>query len=240
MTEAEQQDRGRDRRRHRRRTRGVAGADERGLYRGARRAAHGDAAGDPEARRQCRQEPVRFRRHDRSRLDRGPVRQGDGGLRPARRAVQQCRHGRAAGAISRISAWRSGRRWSNTNLTGAVSVHPARLPHHEGPDPARRPHHQQRLDLGARAAAVLGGLYLDQARHHRPDQGQQPRRPHVRHRGRPGRHRQCRDPDDRPHGRTACCSPTAARFRSRAWTPRRSAMPWPTWRACRSTPTCCS
>ena len=37
----------------------------------------------------------------------------------------------------------------------AVPVHPARVPHHEGPDPARRPHHQQRLDLGARAAAVL-------------------------------------------------------------------------------------
>ena len=85
----------------------------------------------------------------------------------------------------------------------AVPVHAARVPHHEGPDPARRPHHQQRLDLGARAAAVLVGLYLDQARHHRTDQGHQPRRPHVRHRGRPGRHRQCRDPDDRPHGRRA-------------------------------------
>ena len=30
------------------------------------------------------------------------VRQGDGSLRPARRALQQCRHGRAAGAVSRI------------------------------------------------------------------------------------------------------------------------------------------
>ena len=83
----------------------------------------------------------------------------------------------------------------------AVPVHPARLPDHEGPEPARRPHHQQRLDLGARAAAVLRGLYLDQARHHRPDQGDQPRRPRVRHRGRTDRHRQCRDANDRPHGR---------------------------------------
>ena len=51
----------------------------------------------------------------------------------------------------------------------ALPLHPARLPHHEGPDPARRPHHQQRLDLGARAAAVLLALYVHQARHHRPD-----------------------------------------------------------------------
>ena len=82
----------------------------------------------------------------------------------------------------------------------AIPVHPARLPHHEGPEPARRPHHQQRLDLGARAAAVLRALYLDQARHHRPDQGKQSRRPPVRHRGRADRHRQCRNPDDRPDG----------------------------------------
>jgi NAD(P)-dependent dehydrogenase (short-subunit alcohol dehydrogenase family) len=58
-------------------------------------------------------------------------------------------------------------------------VHPARLPHHEGPEAARRPHHQQRLDLGTCAATVLGGLHLDQARHHRPHQGFQPRRPDV-------------------------------------------------------------
>ena len=44
----------------------------------------------------------------------------------------------------------------------AVSVHAARVPDHEGPDPARRPHHQQRLDLRARAAAVLLALYVDQ------------------------------------------------------------------------------
>jgi putative proteasome-type protease len=44
------QDRGGDRRRHRRRTRRVAGADEGRLHRGARRAAHGDAGGDPQTR----------------------------------------------------------------------------------------------------------------------------------------------------------------------------------------------
>ena len=94
-----EQDRVGDRRRHRRRTRGVAGADGGGLHRGARRTADGDAARDQQARRKCRQEPCRFRRHGRSRLDRRPVRQGDGRLRPARRALQQCRHGRAAGAV---------------------------------------------------------------------------------------------------------------------------------------------
>ena len=52
------------------------------------------------------------------------------------------------------------------NLTGAVPLHAARLPHHEGPDAARRPHHQQRLDLGARAAADLRALHRDQARDH--------------------------------------------------------------------------
>src|SRR5205085_11580477 len=72
----------RNRRRHRRWTRGLAGVDEGRLHGGARRAAHGKTAGDAEARRSCRQEPSRLRRHDRSRIDRRPVRQGDGRLWP--------------------------------------------------------------------------------------------------------------------------------------------------------------
>ncbi len=40
--------------------RGIAGADERGLHRGARRAPHGDAGGNRQARRQRRQEPAPF------------------------------------------------------------------------------------------------------------------------------------------------------------------------------------
>ena len=133
-------------------------------------------------------------------LDRRPVRQGDGDLRPARRALQQCRHGRAAGQF-RGSQPRAVAGGGEHQPHRPVPVHPARLPHHEGPEPARRPHHQQRLDLGARAAAVLRGLYLDQACHHRSHQGLQSRRPQVRYRGRPGRHRQRRDADDRSHGR---------------------------------------
>ena len=99
-------------------------------------------------------------------LDRRVVRQGDGSLWPARRALQQCRHGRAAGEF-RGSQPRAVAGGGEHQPDRAVFVHPARVPHHEGPDPARRPHHQQRLDLGARAAAVLVGLYLHQARHHR-------------------------------------------------------------------------
>ena len=48
-----------------------------------------------------------------------------------------------------------------------VPVHAGSHQDHEGAEPARRPHHQQRLDLGARAAAVFGRLHLDQARGHR-------------------------------------------------------------------------
>ena len=58
----------------------------------------------------------------------------------------------------------------NTNLTGPFlcTQHAFRIMKDQ--TPARRPHHQQRLDLRACAAAVLVGLYLDQARHHGPDQ----------------------------------------------------------------------
>ena len=63
--------------------------------------------------------------------------------------------------------------------------------------PARRPDHQQRLDLGERAAPALGAVHGDEARDHRPDQVDLARRPRVRHRLRPDRHRQRRDRDDR-------------------------------------------
>ena len=44
----------------------------------------------------------------------------------------------------------------DTNLTGVLPVHAGGDPDHEGADPARRPDHQQRLDLGACAAAQFG------------------------------------------------------------------------------------
>ena len=106
--------------------------------------------------------------------------------------------------------------------------------------PHGRAHHQQRLGLGACAASGFGALHRDQARHHRPDQDAGARRPAVRHRLRPDRHRQCADrhggADD---GRRAAGQ---RHDRRRAGDGRRSASPMrsSTWPACRSTPTCCS
>ena len=75
-----------------------------------------------------------------------------------------------------------------------VPVHPGGHQDNEGPEPEGRAHHQQRLDLGAHAAAQLGRLHLDQARHHRADQVDLARRAQARHRLRPDRHRQRRTP----------------------------------------------
>ena len=121
-------------------------------------------------------------------------------LRPARRAVQQCRHRRAAGAARGPAATRPGRTWSATNLTGMFLCTQEAIKIMKAQNAARRPHHQQRLDLRARAAAALGRLYLDQARRHRPDQVDLARLPAIRHLLRPDRHRQRRDAADRAHG----------------------------------------
>ena len=94
-----------------------------------------------------------------------------------------------------------------------VSVHAGGVPHHEEPAAARRPHHQQRLDLGPCAAAQLGALHRHQARHHRPHQVDVARRPQVRHRLRPDRHRQCRAPRW-PRGWRRACRRRTARSRS--------------------------
>jgi len=175
------------------------------------------------ARRQYRQEPVRLRRHDQSRLDRGTVCQGDGQLRPA----GPCRFNNAGMGAPPVNFEDLGlEQWQavvNTNLTGPFlcTQHAFRII--EGPDPARGRIIKQRLDLGARAAAVFRGLYLDQARHHGPDQGDQPRWPHVRHRGRTGRYRQCGDADDRPHGSRRVAA-DGRKIPEPRWTPRRSAM----------------
>ncbi len=68
------------------------------------------------------------------------------------------------------------------NLTGAFLCLQEAFRLMKDPGSARRPHHQQRLDLGARAAAELGALHGDQARHHRADQVGLARRPEIRHR----------------------------------------------------------
>ena len=83
----------------------------------------------------------------------------------------------------------------DVNLTGVFLCTQEAFRMMKAPDAARRPHHQQRLDLGPCAAAELGALHGDQARHHRPDQVDRARRPQVRHRLRPDRHRQRRHRD---------------------------------------------
>ena len=81
----------------------------------------------------------------------------------------------------------------DTNLTGTFLCTQEAIKIMKDQQPRGRPHHQQRLDLGPRAAAELLALHVHQARDHRPDQVDRARRPEVRHRVRPDRHRQRRD-----------------------------------------------
>ncbi len=113
-------------------------------------------------------------------------------LRPARSPVQQRRAWRARRAHRRTDLRAmegGGRRQSQRRLSlRARSLRPD-----EAPEPAGRADHQQRLDLGPCAPAVLGPLYGDEARDHRPHQIDRPRRARPRHRLRPDRHRQRAD-----------------------------------------------
>ena len=111
----------------------------------------------------------------------------------------------------------------DVNLTGAFLCTREAFRVMRRAGPAGRPDHQQRLDLGARAAAALDRLHRDQARDHRPDQVDRARRPRVRHRLRPDRHRQRGHRHDRRDDRRACSRPTAASGPSRGWTSTTSA-----------------
>ena len=66
------------------------------------------------------------------------------------------------------------------------------------------------------------------------------RRPRLRHRLRPDRHRQRRDRDDRAHDARACRRRMASSRSRRAWTCATSPTPSSTWPACRWTRTSCS
>ena len=113
-------------------------------------------------------------------------------LRPARRAVQQCRRERA-GRSARGPHIRAVEERGGHQPDRHVPVHAGRIPHNEGSGATRRPHHQQRLDLGPRAAPELSALHLHQACRDRIDQVRLAGRPQVRHRVLPDRHRQCAD-----------------------------------------------
>ena len=196
-------DRSRHRRRHRHRQGRRAGADEGRLHRRARRPAQGQARRWSQGRRGRRESLVVADRRRRSGRDQGAVRRRCR-TRYGRLDVLFNNAGIGAPAVPiedlPFEKWKA---VVDTNLTGTVPVHPGGDPHHEGADAARRPHHQQRLDLGPHAAADVGRLYRDQARHHRPDQADLARRSRLRHLLRPDRHRQCRDAADRAHGARA-------------------------------------
>ena len=104
-------------------------------------------------------------------------------------------------------------------------------------EPPGRPDHQQRLDLGARAAARLRPLHRDQARDHRPDPHDRARRPPLRHRVQPDRHRQRRDRDGGAHGQGRAAGGWLDQGRAADGRRATSRAPWSTWRACRSMPT---
>ena len=98
---------------------------------GARRPAQGTARGGAEGRRRQRHRGA-DRREEWTPI-RSAVRHREGEIRPARRAVQQCRHGRAAGAVPRAAGREveGGRRHQPHR---AVRLHAGGLQDHEGPE----------------------------------------------------------------------------------------------------------
>ena len=192
------QGRDRHRRRHRHRQGGRAGAAARRLPRRARRPPDGAAgAGD---RRGRRRRPGRRWRSPTDVADPASVRALFARDRARRSAASTCCSTTPASARPAVAARgprpsSSGRAVVDINLTGAFLCTQEAFRLMKEQYAARRPHHQQRLDLGARAAAQLGALHGHQARDHRPHQVDVARRPQVRHRLRPDRHRQRRDRD---------------------------------------------
>ena len=129
----------------------------------------------------------------------------------------------------------------DTNLTGAFLCTQEAIRIMKAQIAARRAHHQQRLDLGACAAPELGALHRDQARHHRPHQ--------VDRRSTGASYDIACGQIDIGNAATEMTERMTIgraagrrldRRSSRAWTPSTSPTPSSTWRACRSTRTCCS
>ena len=179
-------------------------------------------------------------RRPRPGVDRGAVRGGQADLRPHRPVVQQRRHQHPRHPVrgSDLRAMVECRRGQPDRL---VPVRAARLPHDEGAGPARRPHHQQRLGLGACAAAQLDPLCRDQARADRADPVAVARRartttsPAARSTSatpRPTRN------EDTARGRLQATGQVEAE--ARIDVQRRRQRRRSTWPACRSKPTCCS
>ena len=178
----------------------------------------------PRSKRAGAQGARRADRRRRPEAGEGAVREDQGDLRPPRPALQQRRHRRARPVRSRTCTYEQWKAVVDVNLTGVFLCTQEAFRIMKEPDAARRPHHQQRLDLGARAAAELGALHRHQARRHRPDQDRRARRPQVRHRLRPDRHRQRRRPTmTAAHGEGRAPGQRHDRAASRSWTSSTSA-----------------
>ena len=113
-------------------------------------------------------------------------------------SVQQCRHQHPRHPVRGVDL-RAMVECRRGQPDGLVPVRAARLPHDEGAAAARRADHQQRLGLGACAAAQLHPLCRDQARADRAHPLVVARRARIQHRLRPDRHRQRRDDPQRGH-----------------------------------------
>ena len=130
--------------------------------------------------------------------------------------------------------------WSNVvavNLTGSFlcAQHAFRMMKDQ--HTARRTHHQQRLGLGACAAAEFGAVCVDQACADRADAGAVAGWARIRHRLRPDRHRQCRDHAQRRHRARPAAGQRQGRGRGAHRRQRSSHAAWPIWPACRWTRT---
>jgi hypothetical protein len=99
-----------------------------------------------------------------------------------------------------------------------VPLRAARVPHDEEPATARRAHYQQRVGLGSCAPPQLDSLRRDQACTDRTDPVIVARWASIRHRLRPDRHRQRRDPHGTKTRHEVVCRPAARSRQKRAST----------------------
>ena len=154
-------------------------------------------------------------RRDQARVGARAVREDEGEVRPARRALQQRRH-RTRPAIPleelTFEQWKT---VVDINLTGAFlcTQEAFKLMKAQTPRGGRIINNGS---ISAHAPRPNSSPYtVDQARDHRPHQVDLARRPQVRHRLRPDRHRQRAHRDDRSGWRRACRRRTARSRSSR-------------------------
>jgi NAD(P)-dependent dehydrogenase (short-subunit alcohol dehydrogenase family) len=121
-----------------------------------------------------------------------------------------------------------------------VLRHPERLPRDEVAAAAGRPHHQQRLDLGARAAAALDRLHATKHAVAGLTKTGLARRPPLRHRRRADRHRQRDDRPRRAHGQGRAAGERRDRRGTADGREHRRPVRAVHGRACRWRPTSCS